>query len=103
MSILIELLKIDIFISLFNFVISLIKIMLIGDKVDKEYHYFYREIKRQTNNNVDYDKPVKLTQYKYNREKHENGFNVSKLHFHINNISNESNILYKKQFRKNNK
>jgi hypothetical protein len=77
--------------------------MLIGDKVDKEYHYFYREIKRQSNNNIDNDKSVKLTQYKYNREKYENAFNVSKLYVHINNVSNGSNVSYKKQFKKNNK
>jgi len=88
--------------------------MLIGDKIDKDYHYFYREIKRTVP--INNDKPIKHEPIKHepikhdpikhepikhdNREKYKNEFNISNIYSINDRISNESNILHKKSIKK---
>ena len=97
--------------------------MLIGDKIDKDYHYFYREIKRTSpikhesikhepikHESIKHEpikhepikhEPIKHESIKHgNREKHRNEFNISNIYTINDRISNESNILHKKPIKK---
>ena len=99
--------KIDIFISLFNFyyVNEINIIMLIGDKIEKEYIYYYSDvkdtIKANTQTNININEYQRILSKKYfDKKQYKNTKSIQQLFNSDDNISTNTNITITSKSKK---